>query len=340
MVFIKHYHGSKQVPDSIRLSKDPFRTLLYNFWFRCHKTKNNAVTSVTGMTGSGKSFLCLYLSYKLDPKFTIDNVIFDPAILAERLSNPNRIGENFIYEEAEVSLSSKSHWSEINKIIAKLFSTVRFKRSMIWLNLPSETQLDSDLRRLRYANIKTHGIAQDYKGSYSKFSFEFLTPPLVADSTAKSAKNMQRDYLVYFKKLESGQIVKQVLTWFKFRLPKDPKFRELIAQYEEKKANFLADLYKKFKEQLTKELKSKTVIDLKTVVDAVYNDKEKFYIGGKYSEIEIMSAFELSKTSTKAVIRELASREKQIDIDITKEKTGKVIPYSKFIEKLVKGRWI
>jgi hypothetical protein len=338
MVFIKHYHGNKAVPDSIKNAKDPFRTLLYNYWFRCHKTKNNAVTSVTGMTGSGKSFLCLYLAYKLDSKFTIDNVIFDPSILAEKLSNPKRIGENFIYEEAEVSLSSKSHWSEINKIIAKLFSTVRFKRSMIWLNLPSETQLDSDLRRLRYANIKTHGIAQDTRGSYSKFSFEFLTPPLVADSTSKAAKNMRRDYLVYFKKLETGQIIKQVLTSFKFRIPKDPKFKLLLSQYEEKKAKFLADLYKQFKAQLITELKSKNVVDLKVVVDAIYNDKKKFYVGGRYSEIEIMSAFDLNKTNTKEVIKELKAKEKEADIQIKKEKTGKVLPYSKFIEQLIKGR--
>ena len=309
MVFVKRYNpDNKKLFDHIHKMKEPIRTIFYNLWWRNYKTVNNSIVSVIGMTGSGKSLLCLYMCWKLDPTFNADRIIFDPVELVDRLSNSDK-KTAFIFEEAEINLSSKSHWSEINQIIVKLFSTIRYRRNYLFVNLPSEKQLDSQARTLRYANIRMNGIFEDKKGMFSSFSWEFLTPPLIADNSKSKDKDMKREPLVIFSRTDQGIIVKKVINEFRFRLPNDPAFKKLVRDYEAKKSEFLKILYKEFKDKLkTITVKNKEV-NLKDVLNAIMKNKDKFYIGGKYSVLEIQNTFGLNKTRTREIIKELKQRE-------------------------------
>jgi hypothetical protein len=229
----------------------------------------------------------------------------------------------YIFEEAEINLSSKSHWSDINQIIVKLFSTIRYRGNYLFMNLPSEKQLDSHARALRFANVTMNGIFEDSKGMYSSFKWDFLTPPMITD--AKSRDNViKREPLVVFNKNDDGIVVKRVINEFRFRLPKDPKFKELVTQYEQKKKEFLDVLYKDLAKQLKNISKKNKEINLKDVLNAVMKNRDKFFINGKYSKLEIQSAFELNKTQTQEIIRELKQREKPTKTPKQKEKEHEI----------------
>lgn len=145
LIFDKHKKGSA------------FLSYIRN---RIYKKQQNFLCLVTGQTGSGKSISTISLAEKLDPNFTIANVVFDSDAFTARLNSGElKLGSVMIYDEAGAGMSHLEFWSKANKIMNRILQTFRKDRIIVFFTTPSKSFLDSNARKLLHCYLDTAGIS-------------------------------------------------------------------------------------------------------------------------------------------------------------------------------------
>lgn len=224
---------------------------------RLLKQNSNIIAAVVGPTGSGKSFYSLQLGKSIYPGFTIKNTYFEPSDLL-RAINENQIkkGDIAVLEEAGASLGSRSAMSSQNKIFSVLLQTVRFLNFGLILNLPSLSFLDSSVRKLMHYRFIMAGINRKRKISYAKLyetSFDDF-----------SGKTYHKAPVITYKG-KTGRL---------FMLGMHMPDKDIIKQYEAKKTEYCAKLYKDSLDKLTKD---KPVIkDDEEIIQTIKDNLDKF----------------------------------------------------------------
>lgn len=299
--------------------------------------RNNCIF-ITG--NSGKSYGNIFFGYMLDVDnqdnhlFTKDEIIFDPLDFVERVSKPRRIGQFFMKDEIQLDAHARKSFSKINEVLGNVMSTIRYKREIIFLNLPSETQLDSQIRLLRYGNFEFTGV--DSTGSYSNFSFEYLNYPKKADTEQTSDKKVRRDPLVMWDKTGDSYVSLKHYTDLSLFLPFHKKdFAQLLKAYDDKKDEYLMGKYDKFKKEM-KEVMNQINNDEKSLEDMLtYVDKhrDKFMGDKKLSLVELQKHFKINITTARLVRAEFHN-----SFAVNKKEQKK--ERSEFIDKLRKNNEI
>lgn len=203
---------------------------------------DNAMWTVVGDTGSGKSYASLRLGEVIDPNFGIENVAFNIVEFLEKVIDDSfGQGSVIILEEGSVEASSYDWHSESNRVFAKVLDTWRHQNRMGIINLPNFMALEKGARRRSQAIVEMQHAApwRDYsqakfkESRYGNIEDKFTTPfPVI--------RGKQRKYL-------------------RFEMPS----QELRDAYEKKKRNYTSDLNEDLLESLLAEQEEQESTELK-----------------------------------------------------------------------------
>ena len=199
------------------------------------KNNKNFLCTITGPTGSGKSWTALSIAELLDPEFTVDRVIFRGRDLMKLINDGNlKPGSVIIWDEAGIDLSNRNWQSLTNKMLNALLQTFRHKNFILFFTVPYHDFIDVSSKKLFHADFETQRINKN-KGEV------VLKPKLLQYNS-----NLQKWYRKYLKVSQNGAVVK-IRRW-KVPKPSDG----LISKYEEKKNEFTIGLNKDIGKQLQK----------------------------------------------------------------------------------------
>jgi hypothetical protein len=190
-------------------------------------TRNkNFLATLTGQTGSGKSWTALSIGEMLDPEFTADRVIFRAKELMALINSGElKSGSVIVWDEAGIDLSNRNWQSLTNKLLNYLLQTFRHKNFILIFTVPYSDFIDSASKKLFHADFEAVGINRQKQTCSLK--------PKLLQYNPKLGK-MYYHYLKVIK-AEGGTV--KIKRW-RVRKPSD----ELIAAYEAKKNAFTADL--------------------------------------------------------------------------------------------------
>lgn len=191
---------------------------------RIENNKNFLVT-ITGPTGSGKSWTGLAIAELLDPTFNIDRVIFKGRELMKLINEGNlKPGSVILWDEAGIDLSNRNWQSVTNKMLNALLQTFRHKNFILLFTVPYHDFIDASTRKLFHADFETQRINKKQK-------VVVIKPKLLQYNS-----NMGKWYRKYLRVQSNNSIIK-IRRW---AVPKPSD--KLIKDYESKKNQFTKNL--------------------------------------------------------------------------------------------------
>lgn len=280
----------------------PENPILYKyFWRKMWAEDNNALCTVVGDTGDGKSMASLRMAEVLDPDFTIDQVAFDIVEFLELVMNDDYgQGSVIILEEASVEASAMDWHSESNRVFAKVLDTWRHQNRMGIINLPNFAALEKGARRRTKAIVEMQ-YAVPWK-DYSQAKFKEVQYNNISDNMTTpfpTIDGRKRKYL-------------------RFKMPSD----DLVEAYERRKENYTHDLNEGLLEDLLdsreeEEKRRQTPQDIADEITAS-DDWDSTYVkdnhGQRYIDRdEIELEYGVGDKTSKKVKKVLA---KEVDYDV------------------------
>lgn len=202
---------------------------------RLYKENKNWLAVMTGETGSGKSWSSLKLASEIDPDFNVKKVPMSPIEFLESLEKGDwGQGDCIVWDEAGVSLSSKEYMTIVNRAIEDILETFRRKNIAVIFTVPSQNNLDKDVRRLLHSYLQTKTINYASKRVNVKW--------LRMDYNPKQDKIY---YHYHKKKGRDSKLPKKIKNVWVGK----PR-QELIEAYEEKRDSYQEELHKKNLEKI------------------------------------------------------------------------------------------
>jgi len=191
---------------------------------RINRNKN-ALYTVSGPTGSGKSWSGLSICLLADPNFNVDKCVFTAKELMDLMSSDKLTsGSTVLFDEAGVEMNSRTWNSITNKVLNYLIQTFRFRNIILIFTSPYLDFIDSATRKLFHAEFETLSI--DEKKELCE-----LKPKLLQYNSER--RKFYRKYLRVRTK-------KGYIPLKKWKVPKPPK--KLIEEYEIKRKDFTRKL--------------------------------------------------------------------------------------------------
>ena len=212
------------------------------FLNRIKQNKNNLV-AVVGQTGSGKTWsaisICELIFKENGVCFGIDNIIFTLKDLMVLINSDKlKKGSSIIFDEPQVSISSREFQSEANKVFNLLLTTFRHKNLSLFFCTPYEDLLDLSTRKLFHAKLLTLSIDTNEK--------KVILKPMTTEYNSHKGKFYEKFLRVMFKEDGEDEYSKRVLKSWGVPKPSD----DLIKAYEEKKLKFTAELNAEIEQRL------------------------------------------------------------------------------------------
>jgi len=126
---------------------------------------------VTGRQGIGKSYQATDIARILDPKFTIDQVVFTFQEYFE-LIKTLPMKRVIVFDEPSYAMSHREWYRELNKVLVKTMESQRFKVHPILIPVINKALLDKTIRRhlIHYQiTVVDRGFAIVYRIEPSQF---------------------------------------------------------------------------------------------------------------------------------------------------------------------------
>jgi hypothetical protein len=304
-----------EYPYTIKEADIYTKFILREMWDPCHDPvkKSNFVASFIGNMGDGKSLGILNYCWLVDvnPRteehyFNIDKFYFNFLELLNKVRKPDHVGEAFGFDEMELQAHARKSFSDKNLDMGDLFSIMRSRRQIFLYSLPSERQLDSQLRTLRKARFKFEGVSPE---GYSTYIYHSLTPNVEfkENSSFQMTDTIKRVPELHF--YDKSQKVLKYRLW----LPKCQAFKKLVKQYEIKKENemdaFIDSIVKRYESIPAEENSNKSLYDLINEVDQNV-DNYKDPMTNKINPYYLQQRLGISMTKSNAIYREIKNRRK------------------------------
>ena len=209
---------------------------------RVKQNKNNLV-AIVGSTGSGKTWsaisICDMMSKESGVYFGIENIVFTLRDLMALINSDKLVkGSCIIFDEPQVSISSREFQSEANKVFNYLLTTFRLKNLSLFFCTPYEDLLDLSTRKLFHAKFLTLSIDRNAK--------KVILKPMTTEYNSHQRKFYEKFLRVAYKEDEDDEYTKRVLKSWGVSKPSE----DLIKLYEEKKLNFTTELNKQIEQRL------------------------------------------------------------------------------------------
>ena len=272
------------------------------YWLKYINTlirrKNNSFFAFTsGKTGSGKTYSTLSICERLDPEFDVNRICFDVMKFMDMISEPQKYGlkrgSAILFDEISVTIDSKASLNLINKVLKRVFSTIRSRGYIIFGTSPFKTFLDKSVRILLYAEFKTMSIDEKNK------QVMLDGKELEFDDDANQGKG--RLYRKRLRIAKEGKLYPLKIT--KVSLPS----KELITAYEIEKDKFQTTLYAESKDEikahiLREKMKVNKIIDKDSESESekipTLTEKEKLlkdYLDIGHTDKQAQDYFKVSK---------------------------------------------
>lgn len=189
------------------------------------RNNKNFLTTITGPTGSGKSWSALSIAELLDPNFTVNQIIFKGKDLMKLINSGKlKSGSVIIWDEAGIDLSNRNWQSVTNKMLNALLQTFRHKNFILIFTVPYHDFIDASSKKLFHADFETQRINKDKQ--------EVIIKPKLLQYNP----NLRKWYRKYLKVQVNGSIIK-IKRW---AVPKPSD--TLIKDYEAMKNKFTENL--------------------------------------------------------------------------------------------------
>ncbi len=119
---------------------------------------------------SGKSVLAMQIARVLDPRFSLDNIVFSPDDFMKAIVNARK-HSCIVFDEAFVGLSSKASLSKMNKMLVSLMMEMRERNLFVIMVMPSFFMLEkyAVLHRSRALfHVRLKGDKRGYWDYYNR----------------------------------------------------------------------------------------------------------------------------------------------------------------------------
>ena len=232
---------------------------------RINKKKATNVI-VTGEGGVGKTYIAMQICKMLNPRFTVDQVVFNYAdFMRAVIYTP--MGVPIVFDEPSYAMGKREWFKQLNQALVKTIESFRFKVHPLFIPVINKALLDKTIRSylLQYqVYVRDRGRAIVYRMNPSQHQDK-----VYINSLTELDYGMQDNNLCSMPTCLGCEYVS----------PKDPAMRCQIfrAQYERKKANTQEDRYEQaLDEAETKEIENLTINQLETIamtyLDDILND--------------------------------------------------------------------
>lgn len=257
---------------------------------RVRLNKNNLV-AVIGKTGSGKTWsaiaICEMLSERNNTPFTIDNIVFGLKPLL-KLINSGKLkkGSCIIFDEPQISISSRDWQSKANKVFNYLVSTFRYQNLNMFFCAPYEDLLDKSTRKLFHIKFETVSINQKDKTVKMK--------PKILEYNSHLHKEYEAFIKISFKPKDKSCFVVRKLKRWNVPKPSDA----MIKVYEAKRKEWHNKLTRDMDKELEAyEKKERPVNEFKENIIAIVDKigKEEAAIMCKKSRATIYNWYKEAK---------------------------------------------
>ena len=199
------------------------------------QNNKNFLATITGPTGSGKSWTALSIAELTDPTFTAERIIFKGRELMKLINTGDlKPGSVIVWDEAGIDLSNRNWQSVTNKMLNALLQTFRHKNFILLFTVPFHDFIDVASRKLFHADFETQRI--------NKLEEVVVIKPKLLQYNS----NLAKWYRKYLKVKINGAIVK-IRKW---KVPKPSN--GLIKAYEEKKNQYTKQLNQDIDGELAK----------------------------------------------------------------------------------------
>ena len=218
-----------ELPETLQGDHPVQQVLRQEIWGRLNERNQHFMAVLVGPEGSGKSYTSLKIAELVDPTFTAERVMFNPADFLEQLQEWKAAGETkgkmVVVDEAGVGIGTRS-WYEKDQIkLNKVLQVIRDENMGIIFTVPSLKDLDSQARRRLRAYCEMVNLQE---GRYADMKFLRWLPK-------RDDKN--KTYRKYPIVRINGDHRK--ITRLRFA----PPTTELSRAYNQRKATFQAQLY-------------------------------------------------------------------------------------------------
>lgn len=202
---------------------------------RIEKNKN-ALYTISGPTGSGKSWSALMMCLLNDPSFTAKRCVFTAKELMNLINSDElRKGSAVMFDEAGIEMNSRTWNSITNKMLNYLIQTFRHRNIILIFTSPYLDFIDSATRKLFHAEFETLYINPVNKTCS-------LKPKLLQYNSER-----RKFYRKYLRVRGNGHGYIPLKRW---SIPKPPM--ELVNAYEIKKGEFTRKLNERIVADLEK----------------------------------------------------------------------------------------
>jgi len=225
------------VPQPLDQETVEAKVIRTEIWHRINRKDQHFMGALVGPEGSGKSWTALKIAEVVDPSFSAERIMFDPATFIDALTEWKDAGETrgkmIVVDEAGVGIGSRSWYDKDQIQLNKVLQVIRSENMGMLFTLPRLSELDSQTRGRLRAMIEMSDMVP---GEYADVKYLRWLP-------ARDERNkVYRQYPVINLGGERGIKVR--------RLRIGPPSPELVKGYEARKDAFQAALYAETTDQL------------------------------------------------------------------------------------------
>ncbi len=133
-----------KLDDNVEYSMDGYLNgLAKTTYDAVHNHYTSIFALIDGKSGKGKTTFSIQLAMCWNPKFTIDDLYYEPDKFLEGLANAKK-GDVLIFDEAML-FSNRASLTKINRMMIQAMSMIRSKNIFIIFNINSIFDLDKNL---------------------------------------------------------------------------------------------------------------------------------------------------------------------------------------------------
>lgn len=117
-------------------------------WELRRRVKQELATNVVvvGEAGIGKSYMAIQLAQNLDPKMTVDQVVFTYKEYLDVLMQKKSKGKPIVFDEPSYAMSHRDWYKEVNKALTKTIESQRFLVRPLFIPIINTNLLDKTVR--------------------------------------------------------------------------------------------------------------------------------------------------------------------------------------------------
>lgn len=137
----------------------------------CFNKNSNFIGIWVGKPGSGKSVSALRMCEVIDPKFTINNVVFSIQELLKAVEIFQNLHEKgvdirgscILYDEAGVSADNRQWQDKLHKALNDSIEIFRFLNLVLMITVPGRNRIDKKFRELIHGQFYPYEKGKDYR---------------------------------------------------------------------------------------------------------------------------------------------------------------------------------